>query len=121
MSTFGQTMLPATVTALVAGRVAVTRTGRLRVGNEKPSARIKPRSSSASRAWGAGGWAHRTVPLGSLLSRADPARRTAEVSMGKSVDRGAHGPPGALRCDRKQENDHEGGRRLAREQEEPGG
>ena len=27
MSTFGQTVLPATVTALMAGRVAVTRTG----------------------------------------------------------------------------------------------
>jgi hypothetical protein len=40
---------------------------------------------------------------------------------GGSVDRGAHGAPGALRCDRKQENDHHGGRRLAREQEERGG
>jgi hypothetical protein len=30
MSTFWQTVIPATVTALVAGRVAVTRTGRLR-------------------------------------------------------------------------------------------
>jgi hypothetical protein len=36
------------------------------------------------------------------------------------VDRGAHGAPGALRCDREQENDHHGGHRLAREQEERG-
>jgi hypothetical protein len=38
-----------------------------------------------------------------------------------SVDRGARGTPGALRCDRKQENDHHGGHRLAREEEERGG
>jgi hypothetical protein len=37
-----------------------------------------------------------------------------------SMDRGAHGAPGTLRRDRKQENDHHGGRRLAREQEERG-
>jgi hypothetical protein len=30
MSTFWQTVIPAALTALVAGRVAVTRTGRLR-------------------------------------------------------------------------------------------
>jgi hypothetical protein len=36
------------------------------------------------------------------------------------VDRGARGTPGALRCDRKQESDHHGGHRLAREEEERG-
>jgi hypothetical protein len=40
MSTFWQTVLPATVTALVAGRVAVTRTGRLRVGEREAALRF---------------------------------------------------------------------------------
>lgn len=108
------------------------RAGPTTWGNESPSARIKPRSSSASRAWGAGGWARRrricgrgatssprvsavglgealdvervaqawgsnrggaagsaersrTVPLESLLSRADPARRTVEGLDGNRI------------------------------------